>query len=160
MGYERLSRDLSFNTPLVTISPDAFEEIYAAMGDGGMLLRDVDATLRSERGVWIIDVGWCGFDAMELTLDAGSNMGSIVRAVSEIAYGKMCENRQSGYRMPPLSTRYLCDDGEVRTLGQMLEGYPPGLMPSDEEELEFLLGVYGCDFAHRDWRLTPSSLAE
>ena len=140
---------LSFDDPLVTISPRAFEEIRAAMGDDGMLLRDVGAVLRNERGVWIIDIGWWGPDEVRLTLDAGGTMCAIERAAKRLALKRMREKRQSGWRMPPLHTSYLCDDGKVRTLGQMLEGYPPGLMPSDEDELEFLLGVYGCDWKHR-----------
>jgi hypothetical protein len=52
------------------------------------------------------------------------------------------------WRMPPLSTAYLCDDGKMRTVGQMLEGISVELMPRDEVDFDLLLFSYGVDWTH------------
>lgn len=50
--------------------------------------------------------------------------------------------------MPPLSTAHLCDDGRMRTVGQMLEGISIELMPRDELNLHTLLFAFGVDWTH------------
>jgi hypothetical protein len=52
------------------------------------------------------------------------------------------------WRMPPLSTAYLCDDGRMRTVGQMLEGVSLELMPHDEVDFDTLMACFGCDWTH------------
>ena len=48
------------------------------------------------------------------------------------------------WRMPPLSTVWLCDDGCERTLGEMIEG--TGFVPKDDKDVLMLLERYGCDW--------------
>ena len=48
------------------------------------------------------------------------------------------------WRMPPLSTVWLCDDGCQRTLGEMIEG--TGFVPKDDQEVLMLLERHGCDW--------------
>jgi hypothetical protein len=58
------------------------------------------------------------------------------------------DSRISGWRMPPLSTAYLCDDGRVRTIGEMLEGMSVELMPHDDVDFNLLMACFGCDWTH------------
>jgi hypothetical protein len=58
------------------------------------------------------------------------------------------DSRIDGWRMPPLSTAYLCDDGRMRTVGQMLEGVSLEPMPHDEVDFDTLMACFGCDWAH------------
>ena len=53
-----------------------------------------------------------------------------------------------GWRMPPLSTAYLCDDGRLRAIGEMLEGISVDLVPHDEVDFDLLMMCFGCDWTH------------
>lgn len=48
------------------------------------------------------------------------------------------------WRMPPLSTVWLCDDGCSRSLGEMIEG--TGFVPKDDQDVLMLLEQHGCDW--------------
>ena len=50
------------------------------------------------------------------------------------------------WRMPPLSTIWLCDDGVKRTLGEMLEGVDDDCIPQDDTDLLMLLDCFGADW--------------
>ena len=50
------------------------------------------------------------------------------------------------WRMPPLSTVFLCDDGRYRTLGEMLDGVLEDDMPKSDQDLLMLLEARGCDW--------------
>ena len=46
------------------------------------------------------------------------------------------------FTLPPLDTAYFCD-GAVLTLGEMLDGMDPDLIPATQEDLDWLLWCFG-----------------
>lgn len=50
------------------------------------------------------------------------------------------------WRMPPLSTIWLCDDGCERTLGEMIAGLGDGAIPKCDEDVIEVLDRYGADW--------------
>lgn len=49
------------------------------------------------------------------------------------------------WRMPPLSTVFLCDDCKRRTLGEMLDGIADESLPKNDEDILMVLERYGAD---------------
>ena len=50
------------------------------------------------------------------------------------------------WRMPPLSTAFLCDDTVFRTLGEMIAGCGDGFVPKSDEDVLMVLDRYGADW--------------
>lgn len=50
------------------------------------------------------------------------------------------------WRMPPLSTAFLCDDAVQRTLGEMIAGYGDDFVPKSDEDVLMVLEHYGADW--------------
>lgn len=50
------------------------------------------------------------------------------------------------WRMPPLSTVFLCDDCKRRTLGEMLDGVADEDLPKNDEDVLMVLERYGADW--------------
>ena len=66
-----------------------------------------------------------------------------------ISETKTCKAYTANYwKMPPLSTAFLCDDGRRRTLGEMLEGVADEDLPKDDNDVLMVLEAYGCDWTH------------
>lgn len=51
------------------------------------------------------------------------------------------------WRMPPLSTVWVCDDSVQRTLGEMIAGLEDGFIPKNDEDVLMVLKRYGCDWS-------------
>ncbi|MDI9590208.1 MAG: hypothetical protein QM302_04100 [Acidobacteriota bacterium] len=49
----------------------------------------------------------------------------------------------TAWKLPDLDTVYRLEDHEPMTLGQMLDGVDPDLIPSDQTMLEDLLWAFG-----------------
>lgn len=64
------------------------------------------------------------------------------------------------WRMPPLSTIYLCDDGVHRTIGEMLEGIEEDLIPKNDEDFLFMLDMFGADWTGPCITFSPSQREE
>lgn len=60
------------------------------------------------------------------------------------------------WRLPPLDTMYLCDDGYYRSLGDLLEELDELEIPTNDEDLLFFLSLYGIDWT----RPVSPSIAE
>ena len=131
----------------VAISPEAFDLLYENMGEEGHLEKDLRVSLTCVRGTWIVDAEErAGGDGM--TLPAGYDMRAISSLVRRFVRETRSDDHAMGWRMPPLSTAYLCDDGRMRTVGQMLEGVSVDLMPRDEVDFDTLMVCFGCDWTH------------
>lgn len=50
------------------------------------------------------------------------------------------------WRMPPLSTVWVCDDSVQRTLGEMIAGMEDGFVPKNDEDVLMVLERFGCDW--------------
>ncbi len=46
------------------------------------------------------------------------------------------------FKLPPMDTAYFCD-GAVLTLGEMLDGMDPDLIPATQEDFDWLLFCFG-----------------
>ena len=112
------------NTPTITSTSKAFECIRENMDAKDYVNRD------------------------DVTLPKGYDMDAIEKLIARFIRETREDARPSSWRMPPLSTAYLCDDGKMRTVGQMLEGISVELMPHDEVDFDLLLFSYGVDWTH------------
>ena len=140
-------------TPAITFTPQAFELIRSHMDDEGRLNTPVRVSLECVRAMWVADARQrVAMD--DITLPRGSDIGTITDMLAFAAEVRSEDSRISGWRMPPLSTAYLCDDGRVRTIGEMLEGISVDLMPHDDVDLDMLMSCFGCDWTNP---LSPTS---
>ena len=99
------------------------------------------------RTVWVVDAkDYVKRD--DMTLPKGYDMDAIEKLISRFIREAHEDARPGSWRMPPLSTAYLCDDGKMRTVGQMLEGISVELMPHDEVDFDLLLFSYGVDWTN------------
>lgn len=130
-----------------TFAPGAFDLLLKNTDDKGIVTRDLRVSLSCVRGVWVVDVeGRATRD--HLTIPAGYDMDAITSLVERFVRETHGDDHGTGWRMPPLSTAYLCDDGRMRTIGQMLEGISIELMPHDELDFHTLLFAFGVDWTH------------
>lgn len=135
------------NAPAIMFTPQAFDLLRRHMDEGGRLTASVRLSLACVRATWMADArGHVGLD--DVVLPKGCDIDAITEMLAWTAQVRCEDSRISGWRMPPLSTAYLCDDGKVRTIGQMLEGISIELMPHDEMDFEALLFCYGVDWTH------------
>lgn len=101
------------------------------MDDGDNLTISVRLSLDCVRSTWMADARVrVGLD--DIVLPKGCDIDAITEMLSWTEQVRCEDSRISGWRMPPLSTAYLCDDGKVRTNGQMLEGISIEVLPHDE----------------------------
>ena len=147
-------------TPTVTFTPQAFELIRSHMDNEGRLTTPVRVSLECVRAMWIADAKQqVAMD--DVTLARGSDTDTIADMLAFAAEVRSEDSRISGWRMPPLSTSYLCDDGRVRTIGEMLEGISVELMPHDDVDFDTLMTCCGCDWTHPlSPTMHPSGLLE
>lgn len=134
-------------TPTITFSPRAFELLRKHMDKDGRLKLPVRVSLECVRTVWVADARE-HVRRDDVTLPKGSDIGTITDMLAFAAEIRGEDSRVKGWRMPPLSTAYLCDDGGVRTVGQMLEGISVELMPHDEVDFDMLMACFGCGWTH------------
>lgn len=135
------------NAPAVMSTPQAFDLLRRNMDEDGKLTTSVRLSLACVRATWMADAkGHVGLD--DVVLSKGCDIDAITEMLAWDARVRCEDGRINGWRMPPLSTAYLCDDGKVRTVGQMLEGISIELMPNDEVDFEMLLFYFGVDWTH------------
>ena len=134
-------------SPTITYTTEAVKRINENTNGDGTLERDVRVAVECVRTVWVVDAkDRVGRD--DVTLPKGYGMDAISDMLAFVVEVRCEESRRQGWRMPPLSTAYLCDDGRIRTVGQMLEGISIELMPHDEVDFETLMDCFGCDWTH------------
>ena len=134
-------------TPAITFTAKAFERIRENMDATGKLERAVRVRVECVRTVWVVDAkDYVKRD--DMTLPKGYDMDAIEKLISRFIREAHEDARPGSWRMPPLSTAYLCDDGKMRTVGQMLEGISVELMPHDEVDFDLLLFSYGVDWTN------------
>lgn len=135
------------DAPTITFTGKAFGRIHENMDSAGILERRVRVRVECVRTVWVVDAKpYTKPD--DLTLPKGYDMDAIEELVARFIRETHTDDHALGWRMPPLSTAYLCDDGKMRTIGQMLEGISIELMPHDEVDFDLLLFSYGVDWTH------------
>lgn len=135
------------NTPTITFTAKAFERIRENMDTKGKLERAVRVRVECVRTVWVVDAkDYVNRD--DVTLPKVYDMDAIEKLIARFIRETREDSRPGSWRMPPLSTAYLCDDGKMRTVGQMLEGISVELMPHDEVDFDLLLFSYGVDWTH------------
>lgn len=134
-------------TPTITFTPQAFELLRSHMDGEGRLNMPVRVSLKCVRAMWVADANQQS-SIDDVMLPKGSDVGTITDMLAFAAEVKSEDSRVSGWRMPPLSTAYLCDDGRIRTIGEMLEGISVDLMPHDEVDFDMLMTCFGCDWTH------------
>ena len=129
----------------ITFTSKALEVLRTHMDVNGKLKRPVRVSLECVRATWVVNAkGYAGRD--DVTLPKGCDMESIVDMITWAVEARSADKRSGAWRMPPLSTAYLCNDGRLRTLGGMLEGLPIDLMPHDEVDFDLLMACFGCDW--------------
>lgn len=134
-------------TPTITFTAKAFERIRKNMDDKGKLERTVRVRVECVRAVWVVDAkDYVKRD--DVTLPKGYDMEAIEKHIARFIRETHKDAVPGSWRMPPLSTAFLCDDGRTRTVGQMLEGISIELMPHDEIDFDMLLFSYGVDYTN------------
>lgn len=144
----------------ITFTPQAFELLRAHMDGAGKLTLPVRVSLECVRATWVVDAE-SRVSGDGVTLPDGCDMSAITDMLSWAAEVRGDDGYGRGWRMPPLSTAYLCDDGRLRTIGEMLEGISVNLMPHDEVDFDLLMTCFGCDWTHPlSPTMHPSGLLE
>ncbi|MBR3159226.1 MAG: hypothetical protein IKF14_09015 [Atopobiaceae bacterium] len=134
-------------TPAILFTPQAFDLLRKHMNESGKLTIPVRISLDCLRAMWVADdKGHVGRG--DVTLPKGCDLDTITDMLAWVAQVRSESSRICGWRMPPLNTAYLCDDGRVRTIGEMLEGISVEFMPRDDVDLDLLMTCFGCDSTH------------
>ena len=134
-------------TPAITFTAKAFERTRENMDARGKLERAVRVRVECVRAVWVVDAkDYVKRD--DVTIPKGCDMDAIEKLIARFIRETREDARPGSWRMPPLSNAYLCDDGKMRTVGQMLEGISVELMPHDEVDYGLLLFSYGVDWTN------------